>query len=268
MYPLKAILIGCETEDLSPLRHDLANQGVAIDVEFSDVADTIAKLASAPEAKRLFILIVRTPADLHQLERLNDTFVGRPILAMLQTPTDPALILRAMRSGAAQVIPVPYESEDFRLTLERIARQFGYSSSASKVIAVTGVSEGCGATAIAINLASEIAQLHQRSCILVELSLRLGRLAGYLDLEPYYTTHSLLSDVERMDIDTVRQALSKMADNFHVLAGPYKGIAALQPDPQHVVRLVDLVRRLADVVVLDMPCTFDDVYFESIAHAD
>jgi Flp pilus assembly CpaE family ATPase len=96
----------------------------------------------------------------------------------------------------------------------------------------------------------------------------MGRVADYLDLEPRFTTHDLISDPERMDIDTVKHALAPVAENFSVLSGPCKGISSLKPLTAHVVRLVDYLRRLAQIVVLDMPYTFDDIYFGTIAAAD
>jgi len=268
MYPLKAILVGCDEADHPEVRHELDSVGVVIQASFNDVLSAISGLASSVDEKLLFVMLLRSPSQARQLEKLNDAFVGRPILALLSGGADPGLMVEAMRCGAAQVIGLPFSSEDFQRALERIARQFGYSGSASRVIAVTGVTEGCGATTLAINLAAEIAHLARSHTILAELSLRLGRVATLLDLEPRFTTHDLISDPERMDIEVVRQALTEVGDHFAVLAGPYKGISSLKPMTPHVVRLVDYARRLAQVVVLDMPYTFDEVYFGTIATAD
>ena len=163
---------------------------------------------------------------------------------------------------------MPLEVEDLRAALTRIARQFGYPATTSRVIAVTGVSEGCGATTLAINLAEEFASQHRLSTLLVELSLGMGRLGTYLDIDPRTTTQDLLGDVERLDLDAVRSALVKVDDCFHVLAGPFKGIPTHRPAGDQVLRLVDYARRLAQVVVLDMPYTYDDTYFRTLAAAD
>lgn len=268
MYPLKAVLIDCQETDVPELRHELSNLGVQLEAEYPDVKAVIAGLTALQEEKRLFLIRVSSISDLRQLERLNEAFVGRPILALLDAGSDPANVTGAMRAGAAQVVLIPLQSDDFRNAMERIAQQFGYLAHASKLIAVTGGTEGCGATTIAINLASEIARLYQVPTILLEMSLRMGRIASYLDLEPRITTHELLSDTERMDIEVVQQALLKVEDHLRVLVGPFKGIPTGKITTQQVGRLVDLVRRLAHVVVLDMPYTFDDVYFDTIAVAD
>jgi len=66
----------------------------------------------------------------------------------------------------------------------------------------------------------------------------------------------------------VRQARVRVADNFHVLAGPFKGVPVLKPAPDAVVRLVEYCRRLAQAVILDMPYTYDELYFQAMATAD
>lgn len=268
MYPLRIVLVGFQEEEPIEIRHELDNLGATVEAEFPSVKSAVASLPLPREEKRLFIFRLRSDKDARELERLNDAFIGRPILTVVNSSDEPTLIVQAMRAGAAQVVGLPIQVEDFTLALQRLARQFGHSAQASRVIAVSGVSEGCGATSLAINLSSEIARLGKLPCILTELSFRFGRLADYLGLEPRYTTQDLTADIERIDIDVVRQALVKVEENLHVLSGPYKAIATASVTPQHADRIVEYVRRLCQVVVLDMPYTFDDVYFRTIASAD
>ncbi len=267
MYPLKVVLIGCRDEETPELRHELVEQGATLEADFPDVKTAIAALPAPTEAKQLFVFHVRSPADLRQMERLNDMFLGHPILAVLVGSPEPSLLMAAMRAGAAQVVSLPINIDDFKLALSRIARQFGHSS-LSTMIAVSGVSEGCGATTLAVNLASEIGHLYRIPCILVELAMQLGRLPSHLNLDPRYTTRELVQEIDRIDLELVRQALTPVGENFSVLTGPAKGIASATVDPGSVIRLVDYIRRLANVVVLDMPYTFDDAYFQTIVTAE
>jgi pilus assembly protein CpaE len=268
MYPLTAVLIACDDAQHPELRRELAEQGIKIENEFPTVARAVAELAGTTRDPRLFLYPIAGPADCRLLERLNDAFLGRPIVALLAAGADPAFVVEAMRAGAAQVVALPLQPDDLHRALERVVRQFGYPANVSRLIAVSGVSEGSGATTLAINVAAEIASQHHLPTLLVEMSLRMGRLASYLDLDPRFTTHDLLGDMERIDLEGVRQAQIKVADNFHVLAGPYKGVPSLRPASEHVARLVDYARRLAQVVVLDMPYTYDDTYFQTLAAAD
>ena len=230
MYPLTAVFIGCDENTCPGLRHELLEQGVKLEAEFTDVNQLFAELSVTPVRRRLFVVYLESAAACRYLERLNEVFSGQPILALMNEPSGSPLLLQAMRAGAAQVVALPLQIQDLKDALDRIALQFGYPANTSRLIAVSGVNEGCGATTIAINLAAEIASQYSTPTVLTELSLRMGRLAGYLDLSPGYTTHDVLSDLDRLDIEVVQQALVKVADNFHILAGPYKGIPQSDAD--------------------------------------
>jgi pilus assembly protein CpaE len=268
IYPLSTILIACDDADVSDLRAQLHDHGVTVENAFADVRTTMAGLAARSMAeKKVFVIHVRTAADLRQLERLNDAFPGWPILVLLGGGSNVNVVFHAMRAGAAQVVPLPLDGNDFKQALDRIARQFGHAAASCKVIAISGVTGGCGATTIAINLAGEVARLHGVPCVLAEMSLGMGRLASYLDISPRYSTHDLLREMDRLDLEAVRNALTPVADNFHVLAGPYKGISTSHANPQAMLNVVDYLRRLARVVILDMH-SFDEAYFQTMAAAD
>jgi Flp pilus assembly CpaE family ATPase len=53
-----------------------------------------------------------------------------------------------------------------------------------------------------------------------------------------------------------------------VLAGEYRAITPVQASAASVIRLVDYCRSLANVALFDVPCTYDDMYFETLAIAD
>lgn len=265
MYPLNICLVGCADNVLPDLRRELTNLGANIEGEWPDVRSALAELSSPRTNPRLLIVQPKSFDEASDVERLNEILIGQPILALVDPASDSSMFLRAMRSGAAQVVRVPLQSEDFQGAMRRIAVQFGSPLTKSRVIAVCGVTEGCGATTIAVNLTAEIAYLQKVSCVLVEASVQLGRLAVYLNVKPQVTIYDLLKDLDRVDLGTVRQALTKIADNFHVLVGSYAGVTPLTISLQDILRLHGYVRQLADVIVVDMPYKFDDTYFDFLA---
>ena len=98
----------------------------------------------------------------------------------------------------------------------------------NRVIAVAGVTGGCGATTMAINIAFEISQTHPTlRVVLAELSLQVGKLPLYLNVEPRLTTHDLLKDIHRIDLYFMQQALTPVVEGFSILAGPYHAVAPL-----------------------------------------
>jgi pilus assembly protein CpaE len=268
VYSLNIVLIGGDESVLPHVRREALNHGATIDAEFSDLPSALNELGTNTDKSRLFIVYVDSGDELTQLKRLSSTFVGRPIIALVNPDKDGSMILKAMRAGALQVVILPLRREDFGAALDCIAVQFGLARGRAKTIAVAGATGGCGATTIALNLAYELAYLKQVNCILMELSLRMGVLASQLDVQPRYTTSDLLFDMDNVDSYAVNQALTRIADNFSILPGPYQTIEPGVIQAANVLKLIDFAGHLAEVVVLDVPCTFDELYFKSLSAAD
>ncbi|HLW68968.1 MAG TPA: hypothetical protein VKS79_26890 [Gemmataceae bacterium] len=287
MFPLNVIVVGCDGELQQLLRLELAVHAARIEAEFLGVESVLSSLRAAPisdptretplqgkrdstlmEApRRLFIVHLDSPQEMPSIKRLSSFFPGNPILVLMDTAGDPNLPITAMRMGASQFVPLPWRADDFKQALDCIASQHGHPVN-NQVIAVAGVTGGCGATTIAINVAFELATLHALRVVLAELSLQVGKLPLYLNVEPRYTTHDLLRDIHRLDLYSIQQALTPIVDRFHILAGPYHAVSPLTVPPADVLLLVECLRQLADIVVLDVPCTYDALYFDTLNAAD
>jgi Flp pilus assembly CpaE family ATPase len=96
----------------------------------------------------------------------------------------------------------------------------------------------------------------------------MGKLPLYLNVEPRYTTHDLLRDIHRIDLYFMQQALTPIVERFSILAGPYHAVTPLSVPSGDVLLLIECLRQLADVIVLDVPCTYDAIYFDTLAASD
>jgi pilus assembly protein CpaE len=267
MYCMNIVVIGCDARILNDVRREALNHLATIEAEFDDLPSALHGVDPTANESRMFIVQVGSVAELSQLKRISGTFVGRPILALVDADKDASMVVKAMRAGAIQVVLLPFQRADFGAALDCIAVQFGLAPARAQTIAVAGASGGCGATTVAINLANEIAVAKKLKCILMELSLRMGVLANYLDIQPRFTTSDLLFD-KSVDTEAVKQSLTAINDELSILSGPYQTVEPGAIVPDDVLTLIELVSRLSEVVVLDVPCTFDDLYFKAIAAAD
>jgi len=268
MYPLHVILVGCGESIRGQVRRQLANQLVWIKAEYRDVTTALQKTKLDADELPLFIVYLRGLDDLPQLQKLSSAFPGKPILALRERNSDQQVFLGALKSGAAFAIPVPLDGDDLQTALNWIGRQFGYTPRLATVVAVAGVAGGCGASTVAVNLAHEFGATLAKHTILMELSTRLGMLASYLNVEPRFSLLNLLEDTENLDMDYFRQVLTKVNDHLELLSGPPQAIQTQGGSPADLMRIVHYARPLADVVVLDVPCTYDDTYFEALSSAD
>ena len=153
MYPLEMGLAGRHETVMTPVRQELVGIPAHIVGEFPSLPSVLqGGLQTSPQDRpRLFVVGLHSAEDYQYMRRLRENFVGQPILALVDSPDDPISILAAMRAGAAQVVPLPIEREDFLAALDVVALMFGFASTDTKVVAVSGVTGGCGATMISTN---------------------------------------------------------------------------------------------------------------------
>lgn len=268
MYPLKAIVVGCAEDELASVRRELASQAITLEGEFREPATALTHVDKFLESPCFFLVRVNSATDLAHLHRLNRTLPGKPIVALMNRDVDSAAVINTMRAGAAQILLLPPTTEDTKGVLETLTRQFGCLAHNSNVIAISGVNEGCGATTIALNLGAASANTFECSVAVVELSCRLGRLASQLELEPRFTTLDLLTGNETLDANVVQRSLTRVAERFFVLPGPYRTINPQAPSASATLQLIDILRQIVDVTILDMPYSFDELYFAVLEISD
>jgi pilus assembly protein CpaE len=276
VYPLGVILIGCGDDVAQQLRCELINNAATVESEFGDVAQTVEMLRLPKGKRRVLILQLKVNLfeGLDDLGCLRQAFPNWPVLVLMELGGEDRIqltssSLNVMRTGASQIVGLPLHPREFNTALLRIAEPSAVASTdQSQVFTVAGVTGGCGATSLAINLGQEFVHIWNSRCILVDLSLKLGAIASHLNIEPLYSMNDLLSDMGRVDEVLIRNALVRIKDNFELLPGPNRLAATPAHSSGDVLRLLDILKPLCDVVLLDLPCTYDDFYFEIIAGSD
>jgi pilus assembly protein CpaE len=270
MYPLKVLLVNTREAILSSVRHALHNHPAVCEGEFEGASEAIDNCRWTQDEPRLIVYHLKSIRDLDDLHRLKRSFTDWPILALVDGCEGPShsLLLLANRAGALQVVPTPIDVEDFRLAMDAIGTDHGFDIPNARVIAVSGVTGGCGATTLALNLGYQVVSASNQHTILAEMAFQKGMLATYLDVEPKYCMHDLLANSVKLDLHVVQQALTNIETNFDILSGPHNQIMPLEVSVIDVHRLLDYLRRLCRVVMLDVPCTNDDVYMQTLSAAD
>jgi pilus assembly protein CpaE len=263
-------LVACTSSECFGVHDTLAECGLQIEAEFEDVRGAIDGIRLSQNEKRLCVAYVGSVEEAQQLRWLSESFIGRPLMALVDRDCSSELIFAVNRAGAVQVLPVPLQPADLLASLNILHKRYAVAEavSARRIIAVSGVTGGCGATTIAMNLSYEISHLLELTCILVELSNHMGMLATFLDIEPRYTTYDLFCDISSVNREFLDKALTRVTDKFRVLAAPYQDTARLDVPPTDILALLQLVKQLSDVVVLDVPGNVYDAHVQTYAACD
>jgi pilus assembly protein CpaE len=270
MFPLSVVMVGCrlETQMQSMLWQELRNVPAIVEAEFNGVATMLSQLPGSLGKQRLFIIPVHSQFDVEEIRVIQENFPGSPVLSLIDI-NDANMILQANRAGVSQIVPLPFTPGDFHTAMDLIAKTYGQEMRYANVVAVSGVTGGCGATTLAVNLAYEVSQLPKTKCILSELS-NVGVLSTYLRVKTNYTTDDLFSGgAGRVDLRIVENALTSVSDSFFFLPGPDRSsIGQVPRTVDEWEQYLNYLRRLSTVVVIDLPCTFDDAYFERLELVD
>jgi pilus assembly protein CpaE len=268
MYPLPIALAGVDETNLADLREALSHAEAEVEAEFSSPENLLECLRRTKERARLLIVQLSETCDDLAVERLNRYFTGWPILVLAPASVAPEQIQQVYRAGARQVVSLPLDRDDLQSALAPIAHQVVRGSANRLVLAIAGVTGGCGATTLAINIAYEIAHRFHRSAVLAELTTEVGALSAMLDVRPKITLPYLLREIHRVDDLLLDKALVPYAAGLRVLAGLDQAGIAPKAELTHVARIIDGLARLADVTVLDVPGTFADADIGVLYAAD
>lgn len=269
MYPLPAVLVGCADPAHESVRSALADNAVTVAAEFATVGDLLAHWTCPPDAtRRLLVVTLQSLDEVNEVARMEACFPGWPVLALVEGDCDTAGLFHVNRAGAAQLVPFPFQRPDFDAALDRLLLQFGLRATPCRVIAVSGVVEGCGATSVSVGLATELAAVGEVPCVLTELTFGLGRLAGLLNLTPTATTRDLLNGPDEPNLGSVQTALTRAGDHLSVLSGQVAALEPISAPAGRLTQLLRLLRQTSAFVVVDLPYTFDPHYFEVMAAAD
>jgi pilus assembly protein CpaE len=169
---------------------------------------------------------------------------------------DPDLILRAMRAGAVDFLPLPLErailGEALSRAMRRGAAETAAATARGRVMSFVGAKGGCGATSVAVNLAVSLcapASKEPRSVVLVDLDNPGGDAAAMLNLRPAYSLADLAANIHRLDMDLLN-SMALSHESGLICLGASEGSVAGRLTPDEMATIVTFLHEHYDDVVL------------------
>ena len=190
-------------------------------------------------------------------------------LIVLGPEDEGRLILRAMRLGAREYLPLDASEE-------QIARVLGAAVAGpttdpkgkrAPVVAVLGAKGGVGASLVATQLALGLRGLGTKTA-LVDLDLRHGDASLYLDVHPTYGITDVVRNEGNIDADYLDNVLHTHASGLRLLAAPAQPEDAELVGAEPLTHVLRLLCASQDWVVLDVAREFDEVTLAALDLAD
>lgn len=181
-------------------------------------------------------------------------------------------IIKAMRAGAREFLPKPLIKDDFVTALNKIKEHVsGFHSEDKKCRIITTFSNkgGIGKTAIATNLALELANMTKERVALIDLNLQLGDITTFLDINPSFDISYVIQNLSRIDETFLLSSLEKYKEtSLYVLADPPYLEQAEDITAEQISALFDVLKQAFSYIVVDTSANFDGKTITALDHSD
>ena len=227
--------------------------------------DSLPTMLAKPECPQL-VIVNLDPNAADTLKRIAALPRQYPSVNffLMSHVLDANLLMEAMHLGVREFIPLPMSEQKLTAAIERVAANQGMGKRA-KIIHVIPTIGGCGSTTVACNVAASLAKAGHRTCLL-DMDLVRGGVASYFDYRPRFTIADVMSSSDKVDKTLLDNALFiHQKSGLSVLARPDLPEDTQRVTPDGMGRLLGLIGRLFDYVVIDSVMSIDPVY-TSIIH--
>lgn len=181
-------------------------------------------------------------------------------------------IIKAMRAGAREFLPKPLIKEDLKAALDKLKEHVSGAGSDDKkcrVITTFSNKGGIGKTAIATNLALELANMTKEKVALIDLNLQLGDITTFLDINPSFDISYVIQNLSRIDETFLLSTMEKYKDtSLYVLADPPYLEQAEDITAEQIGTLFEVLKQAFSYIVVDTSANFDGKTITALDNSD
>jgi pilus assembly protein CpaE len=268
---MKALLISRNSQ----LQAEIATQGAAR-VPPLDLGGPRASLREALERMLAtapsLVIIDAANTDVGEsdlLERLCKAYASASFM-LLTSDQQPELLIRAMRAGVREVLPLPLQHPAFHEALDRVASSVGAGAVRDgKVLAFIACKGGSGATFVSTNFGYALSALAEKKVMLIDLHGQFGDATLYVsDQKPAMTLSDVCAQIARIDGPFLESCLVHVAPGFGVLAAADDPKQATSLKPEQMDAILRVARQHYDFIVLDVGRQIDAISLRALDNAD
>jgi pilus assembly protein CpaE len=263
---LNCVIVDADSTNRQELASFLGDHGATMTAVLPAL-DALPALLRQPEPLHL-VLVNLDPNPAQAMQDVGPLIREFPATSffVMSQKIDAELLMDVIHLGAKEFIPLPMRPERLLASIERIALG-DTAANPARVIQIIPAAGGCGATSVACNVAATLAR--SAKTVLLDLDLTTGAVATNFNLNPRYTIADVMISGGTLDRHLVENALAVDPNtNLHVLARPEH-----QEDSQRVTRaglnrLLGVLTRLFEYIVIDSRMSVDPVYLAATQAAD
>jgi pilus assembly protein CpaE len=194
----------------------------------------------------------------------------RPATLVLGAPDNASAMRLAMQAGVRDYLLQPVVREELIGAVQKVlhAERSGVGGTA-RITAVMNAKGGAGASFLACNVAHTMAAQWKRRVALVDLDLQFGSLALGLDLNPRIGILQALAAARELDAVSLEGYATRHASGVELYGVvPDHVVLPGEIAPAALVRVLELLGRAYDHVVVDLPRQIDPLATAVIERAE
>lgn len=208
-------------------------------------------------------------------------------VVMMSVQGEADYLRRSMLAGAREFLIKPFSGEELVTSIHRVY-QFAATRRivapppptaaptaappppprAGKIIAVMGSKGGCGASTIAVNLAVALRDESKARVALVDANLEFGDVGVLLNLPTTRTIAELVSGEANIDEEVLDGTMATHSSAVKVLLAPPRPELAELVKVEHLKRILELLDKSYDFIVIDLWKSFQETTLFFLDHAD
>ncbi|MDD3435968.1 MAG: response regulator [Candidatus Gastranaerophilales bacterium] len=271
-YQIPTVIIDTEPQSIELLNSYLKEQDyIEIIGEFSDI---VASYNAILEHRPAIVIIdISKKSDL-ALDIIGKISLNHKTCKIIVTSSNYSTetIIKAMRAGAREFWPKPFIKEDIVNSLEKLKHYVGGNNLDNKkcrIITTFSNKGGIGKTALATNLALELANMTKEKVALIDLNLQLGDITTFLDINPSFDISYVIQNLSRIDETFLLSTLEKYKDsNLYILADPPYLEQGEDITAEQISKLFDVLKQAFSYIVVDASASFDGKTITALDNSD
>jgi pilus assembly protein CpaE len=253
------------------------------------VAQYIRNLLTSQSAVKLLDVVTDGSKAMHQIEQLRPDIVivdallqgrikGMPLVDAIrkQPHSVPVIVLTVPQQpvhespdkGIHGVLSMPFSGFDMLNKVQAVYNQFHVAGTdtTGRLVCVLAPKGGVGKTTIAFNLAVAVGQTGAPT-VLIDGSLQFGDLRALLKV-PVDAPSILDLPTDRIAESDLRDVLWRDPSGIDILLAPPRIEMAEMVSTRDVEKVLSLLRRVYQVIVVDMPAALSDLSLAFLDAAD
>lgn len=246
-------------------------EDINVTQEFNDVLTAMNFITESRPHLIIVDISQKTQMALDIIVKISNSLKNSKII-VLSYDMSPETVIKALRAGAREFLTKPLIENDFLQAVEKLKDLIlGNINDTTKCKVITTFSNkgGIGKTAIATNLAVELANMTKERVALVDLNMQMGDVTTFLDLNPSFDTSYVINNLERIDEGFLLSTLEKYGNSsLYVLADPPDLEQAEVITSENITTLINVLRNVFSYIIIDTTASFDSKTITALDNSD